>query len=259
MNRTGQWMWRHKIVSGVGLLLLVGSCSAVVGETPPDESDADSSLRAPLPPAESESSESEGPGEEAEPEMVETPAPAPTDEEIWLANYTDDEASYAAAVAAAIGLQKVRSFDAAVPLGSCDLLKKDRPVGARTAKAAETLELRRNLSAAQVFEVVSVATTYVCPEFADRHDSQVSAYEKAARQQARKDARQAAREQRREEARKRREEQRQAAANQPPPPVSVYYANCTDVRNAGAAPIYRGEPGYSSSLDRDGDGIACET
>jgi hypothetical protein len=27
---------------------------------------------------------------------------------------------------------------------------------------------------------------------------------------------------------------------------------------AGAAPIHRGEPGYSSKLDRDGDGVACE-
>ena len=39
---------------------------------------------------------------------------------------------------------------------------------------------------------------------------------------------------------------------------SVYYANCTEVRNAGAAPIYRGQPGYRSALDRDGDGVACE-
>lgn len=38
----------------------------------------------------------------------------------------------------------------------------------------------------------------------------------------------------------------------------VYYKNCTAVREAGAAPIYRGEPGYSTKLDRDGDGIACE-
>jgi outer membrane biosynthesis protein TonB len=39
---------------------------------------------------------------------------------------------------------------------------------------------------------------------------------------------------------------------------AVYYANCSAVRAAGAAPIYRGEPGYSSKLDRDGDGVACE-
>ncbi len=39
---------------------------------------------------------------------------------------------------------------------------------------------------------------------------------------------------------------------------SVYYANCTAVREAGAAPILRGEPGYGSHLDRDDDGTACE-
>lgn len=38
----------------------------------------------------------------------------------------------------------------------------------------------------------------------------------------------------------------------------VSYANCTDVKAAGAAPIYLGDPGYSSKLDRDGDGVACE-
>lgn len=40
---------------------------------------------------------------------------------------------------------------------------------------------------------------------------------------------------------------------------SVYYANCDEVRAAGAAPIYRGEPGYRPGLDRDNDGIACDT
>ncbi|WP_255771554.1 excalibur calcium-binding domain-containing protein [Pseudarthrobacter sulfonivorans] len=41
-------------------------------------------------------------------------------------------------------------------------------------------------------------------------------------------------------------------------PAAVYYANCTAVRAAGAAPIYAGTPGYGSHLDRDGDGVACE-
>jgi hypothetical protein len=38
----------------------------------------------------------------------------------------------------------------------------------------------------------------------------------------------------------------------------VYYRYCDDARAAGAAPIYRGEPGYREALDRDRDGIACE-
>ena len=39
---------------------------------------------------------------------------------------------------------------------------------------------------------------------------------------------------------------------------SVYYPNCRAACQAGAAPIYRGQPGYRDALDRDGDGIACE-
>ena len=43
-----------------------------------------------------------------------------------------------------------------------------------------------------------------------------------------------------------------------PPAGAVYYANCDAVHAAGAAPIHRGDPGYASKLDRDGDGIGCE-
>ncbi|WP_293965764.1 excalibur calcium-binding domain-containing protein [Sphingomonas sp.] len=39
---------------------------------------------------------------------------------------------------------------------------------------------------------------------------------------------------------------------------SVYYANCSAARAAGAAPVRRGEPGYSRKLDRDNDGVGCE-
>lgn len=43
-----------------------------------------------------------------------------------------------------------------------------------------------------------------------------------------------------------------------PAPVDVYYENCSAVRAAGAAPLYVDQPGYSTKLDRDGDGVACE-
>jgi hypothetical protein len=36
------------------------------------------------------------------------------------------------------------------------------------------------------------------------------------------------------------------------------YENCDAVRAAGAAPIHPQDPGYSASLDGDGDGTACE-
>jgi hypothetical protein len=38
----------------------------------------------------------------------------------------------------------------------------------------------------------------------------------------------------------------------------VYFKNCDAARAAGAAPLHRGDPGYRSELDRDGDGVACE-
>ena len=44
----------------------------------------------------------------------------------------------------------------------------------------------------------------------------------------------------------------------PPTQSNVYYRNCSEVRAAGKAPLYRGQPGYSTKLDRDKDGIACE-
>lgn len=44
----------------------------------------------------------------------------------------------------------------------------------------------------------------------------------------------------------------------PAAPAIVSFDNCTAVRNAGAAPIRSGDPGYGRHLDRDGDGVGCE-
>ena len=63
------------------------------------------------------------------------------------------------------------------------------------------------------------------------------------------------------------EQARQAAAATPQPqpqqgfvsqPQQGSYRNCSEARAAGAAPLYRGQAGYSPRLDRDGDGVACE-
>lgn len=53
---------------------------------------------------------------------------------------------------------------------------------------------------------------------------------------------------------------------QPPAPAEpalpggdVYYENCAAARAAGAAPLYKGQPGYRPGLDRGGEeGVACE-
>tara|TARA_R110002073_G_scaffold245790_2_gene408527 strand:- start:2560 stop:2862 length:303 start_codon:yes stop_codon:yes gene_type:complete len=39
---------------------------------------------------------------------------------------------------------------------------------------------------------------------------------------------------------------------------STYYPNCTAARDAGAAPVRLGQPGYGSHLDHDNDGVGCE-
>jgi len=49
-----------------------------------------------------------------------------------------------------------------------------------------------------------------------------------------------------------------APAPAAPTPAATFFQNCDAVRAAGAAPIFTGQPGYSRTLDRDGDGVGCE-
>ncbi|MGV0438606.1 excalibur calcium-binding domain-containing protein [Corynebacterium mastitidis] len=39
----------------------------------------------------------------------------------------------------------------------------------------------------------------------------------------------------------------------------TYYSNCGQAEAALALPLHEGQPGYRPALDRDGDGIACES
>ena len=41
--------------------------------------------------------------------------------------------------------------------------------------------------------------------------------------------------------------------------ADVYYKNCDAAREAGVTPLYEGDPGYAPHLDRNNDGIACES
>ncbi|HSP36704.1 MAG TPA: excalibur calcium-binding domain-containing protein [Frankiaceae bacterium] len=43
------------------------------------------------------------------------------------------------------------------------------------------------------------------------------------------------------------------------PASAAYYANCTQARAAGQTDIPRSSSSYRAALDRDGDGIACES
>ena len=49
------------------------------------------------------------------------------------------------------------------------------------------------------------------------------------------------------------------AAPVAPAPAAASYASCAAAKAAGAAPLYAGQAGYSISLDRDRDGVACES
>ena len=42
------------------------------------------------------------------------------------------------------------------------------------------------------------------------------------------------------------------------PQEGDWWPGCDPVREAGSAPLYRGEPGYREGMDGDGDGVACE-
>jgi hypothetical protein len=44
----------------------------------------------------------------------------------------------------------------------------------------------------------------------------------------------------------------------PAPAPGAPYENCAAARSAGAAPLHRGDPGWSPAMDGDGDGTACE-
>lgn len=41
--------------------------------------------------------------------------------------------------------------------------------------------------------------------------------------------------------------------------TTVKFKSCKAAKAAGYSDMKRGEPGYSSNLDRDDDGIACES
>ncbi|MGW6952703.1 excalibur calcium-binding domain-containing protein [Streptomyces xanthophaeus] len=40
--------------------------------------------------------------------------------------------------------------------------------------------------------------------------------------------------------------------------ANTHYKNRDAAKAAGAAPLRKGQPGYRSALDKDGDGIACD-
>ncbi|HGH1670540.1 excalibur calcium-binding domain-containing protein [Bacillus thuringiensis] len=96
-------------------------------------------------------------------------------------------------------------------------------------------------------------------------DEQARKQQEEQKRQADEQARKQQGEQKRqadEQARKQQQEEQKAQQTQTQPASgntsSAYYKNCAAVRAAGKAPLHKGQPGYDSHLDRDGDGVACE-
>ena len=54
------------------------------------------------------------------------------------------------------------------------------------------------------------------------------------------------------------ESESQKKSESAPEPQKEFYADCKEAKAAGAAPMYKGDPGYRPELDRDGDGSACD-
>ena len=40
---------------------------------------------------------------------------------------------------------------------------------------------------------------------------------------------------------------------------NIYFSNCKEAKTKGYKNIKKDQPGYSEALDKDGDGVACES
>lgn len=103
--------------------------------------------------------------------------------------------------------------------------------------------------------VIRVHNKAADEEAARKAEEEKKAAEEQAKQQAEQEAQQQAAA---EEAARQAQQQAEQQQAQQQQQANTYYPNCTAAKAAGAAPLYRGQPGYSTKLDRDGDGVACE-
>ena len=184
-----------------------------------------------------------------------TGQPEPSREEVWAANFGDNKQSYVAAVATALALTPNEVDAASGALGNLSFTSGEakRSIGVcrrcrhrsrsttsrRTSKRWRcSARLRRPMpgdAALQKTQTVEGAT-------------RLRAWRSACAGSRSGDSRSAPR-----------VLQRGNGLRKRPSSRTCTTGNCTDVENAGAAPIYAGDPGeYSSDLDRDGDGVACE-
>ncbi|WP_394542167.1 excalibur calcium-binding domain-containing protein [Priestia aryabhattai] len=115
-------------------------------------------------------------------------------------------------------------------------LEKQQAKEEAEAKAAE--EKRKQEEAARIAEEKRVA------EQKQKEQEALQAKQQAEADQAKREAEEKA--------------QAEAQAQQQQQTQTATFANCTEVRAAGRAPIRQGEPGFQAKFDRDGDGIGCD-
>lgn len=124
----------------------------------------------------------------------------------------------------------------------------DKPV----INVRKASDIAQEEEAKKVAEEKKAAEEAAAKKAAEEAATKKAAEEEAARKAAEEQATAQAEAQRQaEEAARQAQQQQQAQQN-------VHYANCSEVRAAGAAPLYQGQPGYNGKLDRDHDGVACE-
>ena len=219
---------------GLGSLFLIGAC---LGGTDDDAG----SDKASAGPSKSDSKvESKADGDDG----TAAEESEPTQHDVWANHYEDRNKRIQKALTRRLPAYQQPMEAVNESLASCDEIADGRPLAKRVKNAAT----RWSASPDQAIVVLTVVAENVCPDVAKTHTKQVEQKRKA-------DARAAAR---RRAAAAKAERERQAQLAQQQQSQQAYYANCTEVEAAGAAPIYTGDPGYSGDLDRDGDGVACE-
>lgn len=194
---------------------------------------------------------------ETSPEESADPVLEPTQQEVWVANYNANLKPYIAAVTTAFAMRPKKVDAPAGALNACQLMSKEQPLDKRVGQARKAFTGTSSPTYDEALAAIDATATTICPEFAAFHESQTAERAKQLRaaEKKRKEREQRLKE---EAAARAAEEARKLAEQQEPEPESAYYENCTAVEAAGAAPIYAGDPGYGSHLDRDGDGVACE-
>ena len=215
-------------------VVLVASC-AVLLVSPDEESDAPSfagkpALTPSAPPERNStpSTATTGPTPTPSSQSPRIPTQGQDRERRWRGLYVASAALLFAQVRRAVP-EAGEMPSAAKAVATCGEIVRGMPWRTRVRNASQRWGLTGGDVAEQSRKIVAAVTKHVCPD--QRGANLVQSASKTA----------------------------PLPAGNPDPQSPTYYVNCTEVAAAGAAPIYAGDPGCNLDLDRDGDGVACES